>query len=161
VCDGTALEPTISGAIIQVYFRHHLGAIRPAMSPKRRIERPLAKSAHRPPPSSPKSPVGPEALYGYYASSWAVCQTDDTFPQHGEPASFVETRIRNYSLLDFKPQVSGRRTWRPGGLSRSMRFTHHHMHNPCVRCTESRIQCPTNKARTVVGMRGLMGGVHG
>eukprot|EP00967_Tisochrysis_lutea_P142397 scaffold263002_cov31-Tisochrysis_lutea.AAC.1 len=33
-------------------------------------------------------------------------QTDETFPKHGEPASFVETRIRNYSLLDFKPQLN-------------------------------------------------------
>mmetsp|Transcript_5990 Transcript_5990/g.18794 ORF Transcript_5990/g.18794 Transcript_5990/m.18794 type:complete len:365 (-) Transcript_5990:5-1099(-) len=74
------------------------------MSPPR-IKRPRSP-AHRPPPSSPTSPVGPEALYGYYASSWAVCQTDETFPKHGEPASFVETRIRNYSLLDFKPQLN-------------------------------------------------------
>jgi len=44
--------------------------------------------------------------YGYYASSWAVCEGTDGFPRHGEPASFVETRIRNYSLLDFKPQLN-------------------------------------------------------
>jgi hypothetical protein len=68
---------------------------------------PQSPTAHRPPPASPKAPVGAEGLYGYYASSWAVCETDDAFPRHGEPASFVETRIRNYSLLDFKPQVGG------------------------------------------------------
>lgn len=78
------------------------------MPPKPRTKRPLSPTASRPPPSSPNAPVGAEALYGYYASSWAVCQTDDTFPRHGEPASFVQTRIRNYALLDFKPQVGSR-----------------------------------------------------